>query len=44
MHGKNTALEAEFENEINKANDDQRRAGQMIASVSHIYSICEKIS
>ena len=37
-------LEQEFETEINKHNNDQKQAGQIIQAISNIYSICEKLA
>ena len=40
----NAELEQEFETEINKHNNDQKQAGQIIQAISNIYSICEKLA
>ena len=37
---KNSALEQDFENEINKKNKNSKEIGQIINSINNIYSIC----
>lgn len=37
---KNQALEQDFENEINKKNQNAMEVGQIINSVNNIYLIC----
>ena len=38
---KNSALEQDFENEINKKNKNSKEIGQIINSINNIYSICK---
>ena len=40
---KNQALEQDFENEINKKNQNTTEVGQIINSINNIYMICQKI-
>lgn len=37
---KNSALEQDFENEINKKNKNSKEIGQIINSINNIYGIC----
>lgn len=38
---KNSALEQDFENEINKKNKNSKEIGQIINSINNIYNICK---
>ena len=39
---KNSALEQDFENEINKKNKNSKEIGQIINSINNIYNICKE--
>lgn len=42
IHEKNSALEQDFENEINRNNKNKKEIGQIINSINNIYIICRK--
>jgi len=42
IHEKNSALEQDFENEINRNNKNKKEIGQIINSINNIYLICKK--
>lgn len=42
IHEKNSALEQDFENEINRNNRNKKEIGQIINSINNIYMICRK--
>ena len=39
---KNSSLEQDFENEINRKNKNQKEIGQIINSINNIFSICRE--
>ena len=39
---KNSALEQDFENEINRNNKNKKEIGQIINSINNIYNICRR--
>ena len=44
LQTKNTALEADFEQEITRKNNSYKEIGQIINSVNNIFAICKKQS
>ena len=41
ISGKNSILEQDFENEINKKNLNAKEIGQIINSINNIYYLCQ---
>ena len=41
VSAKNSVLEQDFENEINKKNQNSKEIGQIINSINNIYNICQ---
>lgn len=41
ISGRNAALEQDFENEINKKNQNSKEIGQIINSINNIFNICK---
>lgn len=41
VSAKNSMLEQEFENEINKKNQNSKEIGQIINSINNIFNICQ---